>query len=269
METTGTEEKKETLATDDKSKSDSGGGTQVTLQNQAIIEKLRELDTRTQEAERKLRESAEKVSEKTLDEKTKTFFNDPTGVIQEMLNKTVKPLIEFRDEFKAGSEYDKVKAEFKNDPRFKEFISKPGIEVQVDKMMEKNPPTRDSMLGVLLGLRGGIEMGLVPKPEGYDKKEEKKIEGDKEDKGEKPAGETKETKVRTDIPPHLRPSSGPTPKGDKEEAPLRDLSESEERLRIENKLSKREFIELTDEVGPADVVNWKTESERAKKVEAK
>lgn len=259
METTEKVEEKTTV-TDDK-KEDDGSGTTVTtnLQNQAIIEKLREIDERTRENERKLKENAEKVPELSADEKTKKFYADPLGNIQELLNKTVAPLIEFRDEFKAGTAYDRVKAEFKNDPRFKDFLGKPGIESQVDKMMEKNEPTRDSYLGVLLGLRGGIELGLVPKPEGYDKKEESK-EGKGEDN--KPVGSDKDGKVRTDIPPHLRPSSSPQPKGDDKEKPLRDLSESEERLRLENKLSKRDFIELTDEVGPADVVSWKSESER-------
>jgi len=264
---TATEKKEETTATE-KKEEDSSTKVTVNLQNQAIIEKLRELDTRTQEAERKLKEAADKAPEKTVDEKTKLFFNDPVTTIQEMLNKTVKPLIEFRDEFKAGTEYDRVKNEFKNDPRFKDFLAKPGIEVQVDKLMEKNQPTRNDFLGVLLGLRGGIEMGLVPKPEGYDGKKE---DGDnKEDK--KPSGtegDNKETKVRTEIPPHLRPSSSPAPKGDDKEKPLRELNESEERLRIENKLTKREFIELTDEVGPADVVGWQTEAERNKKKEDK
>lgn len=262
METSTENAEKETSPTE---KKDEASGTTVTnnnLQNQAIIEKLRELDTRTQEAERRLKEATEKIPEKTLDEKTKTFFNDPTGVIQGMLDRTVKPLIEFRDEVKAGSTYDKVKAEFKNDARFKDFLAKPGIEVQVDKMMEKNAPTRDSMLGVLLGLRGGIELGLIPKPEGYDtKKEEPKVEGEVD----KPTTEKKDTKVRTDIPPHLRPSSAPSPRGEQEQEKLRELSESEERLRIENKLTHREYIELTDEVGPADVVGWQTEAERKKK----
>src|SRR3979490_2590803 len=100
------EKEKETSATEEKKESStSESGTTVTsnLQNQAIIEKLREIDTRTKETERKLQERVEKAPEKTLDEKTKTFFNDPTGVIQSMLDRTVKPLIEFRDEVKAGT----------------------------------------------------------------------------------------------------------------------------------------------------------------------
>lgn len=257
---TETEKPDQTTPTEKKEEQDTGTKVTSNLQNQAIIEKLREIDERQRETERKVTEAANKVPEKTVDEKTKTFFNDPVTTIQSMLDKTVQPLIEFRNEFKAGSSYDKIKNEFKNDARFKEFLARPGIEAHVDKMMEKNEPTSQAMLGVLLGLRGGIEMGLVPKPDGYEKKEDNKEE-------KKVESETKETKVRSDLPPHLRPSSAPGPRGEQETEKLRDLSESEERLRIENKLSKRDFIELTDEVGPAEVVNWRSEAERNKKEE--
>jgi len=263
-------EKKDEIGVTEKKEEDSGTKVTSSLQNQAIIEKLREIDTRQRETDRKLEEqkaAADKAGAPTLDEKNKLFWNNPAQELEKLIQKTVQPLIEFRDEFKAGTDYDRIKGEFKNDPRFKDFLAKPGVESQLDKLMEKNDKTRDAYLGSVLGLRGGIELGLVPKPEGYDKKEEKKEEDGDKNKSEKPSDTNKDGKVRTDIPPHLRPSSAPSPSGDNKETPLRELSETEERLRLENKLTKREYIELTDEVAPADVVGWKSEAERSKKEE--
>lgn len=233
------------------------------VQNAAIIEKLREIDERQRETDRKLREAEEaanKSKEPPLDEKNKQFWANPTQELEKLFKKTVEPLIEFRDEFKANTDYDKVKAEFKSNPKFKEFLALPGIEAQVDSLMAKNPPTRDAFLGSLLGLRGGIELGVIPKPEGYDTKaavDTKKVEDDTKGKG----------KVDTTIPPHLRPSSAPAPRGATDDKQLRDLTENEERQRIENKLTKREYIELTDEVAPHEVVGWSTEAERNKRKE--
>lgn len=254
--------------TDDEKKVDDSE-TKVTtnVQNAAIIEKLREIDERQRETDRKIREAEEaatKSKELPLDEKNKLFWANPAQELEKLIKKTVEPLIEFRDEFKANSDYDRVKAEFKNNPKFKDFLALPGIEAQVDSLMAKNPPTRDAFLGSVLGLRGGIELGVIPKPDGYDAKvtgDIKKVEGDNKDKGK--------DNVNTTIPPHLRPSSAPAPRGATDEKPLRDLTENEERQRIENKLTKREYIELTDEVAPHEVVSWKTEAERSKQKEDK
>jgi len=265
------EEKKDsTTLTDEGNK---GGGTSVTTpnaQNELILAKLREIDERNRATEAGLQSTKEKLDKKPevpIGDKNKEFWNNPMGVLQEALNKTVQPLIEFRDKFESGTAYDKVKSSFKSDPRFKDFLSVPAVEAQVDSLMEKNEPTKEAFMGVLLGLRGGIELGLIPRPEGYSTS----TANDGKDKDGKPSGnddksktETRD-KVDTMIPPHLRPSSAPTPKGTETKDKLPELTENEERLRKENKLTHAEFIELRDTVAPMDVIDWKPESERQKK----
>jgi hypothetical protein len=227
----------------------------VARQQELILNRLREQD----EEIKRLRAQADappKTPEPPVAEQNKEFWADPMTVLRRELKETVKPLIEFRDEFKATSQYDRLKADAKNDPRFKDFLAMPGVENQIDQLMSKNPaPTAEALNGTIMGLRGAVEFGLVPGLV-VTKKEEKPNNAD-----------PKQPPPMVDnnvLPPHMRPSAAPAPRGDGEKTKTRELSENERRLARERGLSEAAYIELTDEVKPIDVVSYKTPEERAK-----
>lgn len=246
------------------------GGVTVTTPNERenlVLQKLQEMDRTQRALQQELDNTKEQLNKKpepTVDDKNKQFYADPTKAIQEMLEKTVKPLIEFRDEVRSGTEYDRVKSEFKDNPKFKDFLALPGVESQIDKLMGNSPTkNRDAYLATILGLRGAIASGVIDAPSGYNELG-KKPDTTNNDSGDKPKDDNKDVKVNTQIPPHLRPSSAPTP-SNAEKPKTRDLTENEERLRKENKMSKEDYIEFTDNVRPDEVVNYVDQAKREKK----
>lgn len=218
--------------------------------DQAILAKLREQDEVIRQQRVELDE-LKKKPEVPIGEQNKEFWNNPLPMLREELKKTVEPLIEFRNEFRANAAYDKIKGEAKADPRFKEFLAQPGVEAQVDQLMSKNPaPTHEAFGATLMGLRGAMELGIVPKPVVTPPK----IDGEPP----KPAVDLNM------IPPHLRPSAPPTPKAGDNAPKSRELTENERRQARENKMTEAEYIEFTDDVKPLDVVDYRTTLERAK-----
>jgi len=220
-------------------------------QQEAILAKLRDQDELIRQQNARIEELSRKPELPVADQ-NKEFWADPMTVLRRELKETVKPLIEFRDEFKATSQYDRLKADAKSDPRFSAFLAQPGVENQIDQLMSKNPnPTAEALSGTIMGLRGAVEFGLVP---GLTLKKEEPSK----DPNNPPRVDTNV------LPPHMRPSSAPSSRGDGDKPKLRDLSENERRLAREQRLSDAAYIELTDEVKPIDVVSYKTPEERTK-----
>src|SRR6266702_7879919 len=137
---------------------------------------IRENARKTAEMESRLAALDKKVSEPpspVIDMKAenKKFFDSPAEALaqnRELIKKdlleTVKPLIEFKDTVQKGSAYERLKANTKSDPRFKDFLALPGVESMVDQMMEKLPASPEAMYSVLVGLRGSMEFGDINKP---------------------------------------------------------------------------------------------------------
>lgn len=224
------------------------------LRDQAIMTKLREQDELIKQQQAKLDELSKKP-EVPIGDQNKEFWNNPVEALNRALKETVAPLIEFRNEFKATTAYEKIKNEAKSDARFKEFLAQPGVEQQMDQLMSKNPsPTHESFGATLMGLRGAMELGIVPRPV--------VTEPPKKDAPPTPPIDM------TTIPPHMRPSSAPTPKPGETAPKLRELTENERRLARENKMTDAEYIEFSDDIKPLDVIDYRTtvERERAAKV---
>lgn len=218
----------------------------------AILAKLREQDETIKAQNAKIEELSKKP-EVPIGDQNKEFWNNPVGALDKALKDTVAPLIEFRNEFKATEAYNRIKNEAKNDARFKDFLAQPGVESQMDQLMAKNPtPTHESFGATLMGLRGAMELGVVPKPV---------VPNKVEDKG----NDTNKDKIdMATLPPHLRPSAPPARSGANDAPKLRELNENERRLARERHLSDADYIELTDNVKPLGVVEWKSEAEKAK-----
>src|SRR5205807_199188 len=113
---------------------------QPSAREQLLLEEIRRIGKRTDDLARELAD-AKKPPEPSPQDKAKAFYDNPSEVIEAALKKTVQPLIEFRDEFKAQSAYEKLKAEFKGNPTYKLFLEQPGVESAVDQLMASNKPT--------------------------------------------------------------------------------------------------------------------------------
>lgn len=221
-----------------------------------LLEEIRRIGGRQERLEKELAES-KKPPEPSLADKTKEFYDNPTKVIEEALKKTVQPLIEFRDEFKAQSAYEKLKTDFKADPRYKAFLETPGVESAVDQLMAKNQPTADAMRAVILGVKGGIDLGLITLPT---------APATQPAAGTPPATQPAAgapPKVPDNLPPHLRPSAPPGPadeKGDDKKSKYKTMAEgateNQRRLARENGLTLEEYFEMND-VNPLDVISSK------------
>jgi len=209
---------------------------------------IRENARKTAEMEARLNALSKKVDEPApvpLDMKTenKKFFDSPAVALAENreqikkdLIETVKPLIEFKNTFEKGSQYERLKASTKSDPRFKDFLALPGVEAMVDQMMEKLPASPDAMYSVLVGLRGSMEFGDINKPGA----------------AAPPAPARTGDPIQ---PPHLRPTPPPLPDrepgSDKEAAYLKGevekLDENARRLIREMGMTAEEYVRWRDE----------------------
>lgn len=229
---------------------------QPSAREQLLLEEIRRIGKRTDDLSKAL-EEAKKPPEPSLQDRTKEFYDNPTKVIEAALEKTVRPLIEFRDEFKAQSAYEKLKTEFKGNPTYKAFLEQPGVENAVDQLMASNKPTPEAMRAVILGVKGGIDLGVIDLGQGQPPT------GTRPPEGNQPPA-TGAPKVPDNLPPHLRPSAPPNPADDRARDPkaskykslAENANENQRRLARENGLSLEEYFEMND-VDPLDVVSSK------------
>lgn len=248
------EEKEKATRTDDRDKAI------VDLQstNQQLLATLNATNERLAVLEAKDKKKDDKPPEPT-DAKNKRFWDNPTAVLQEALDETVKPLREFVTEVKAGTAYDRLRAKYAGDPKYKELFDNPKIASMIDEAMVKAPPTDGSMRTVLFSLRGAIELGEIPgitlKKE--ETPEEKKTREAAEETARK-ARERDTSRGREDvtIPPHLRPSSAPGPSREKEDERVsrykkmaEDADENQRRLARENRMTLEQYFESLEVPG--------------------
>jgi len=234
---------------------------QPSAREQLLLEEIRRIGKRTDDLSKAL-EEAKKPPEPSQADKTKEFYDNPSKVIEEALKKTVQPLIEFRDEFKAQSAYEKLKTEFKQNAIYKSFLEQPGVEAAVDQLMASNKPTPEAMRAVILGVKGGIDLGVIDLGHGAPSGQPN---NDPNKPPNQPSNKTEPPKVPDNLPPHLRPSAPPNPaddraRGDDKNAKYKALAENanenQRRLARENGLSLEEYFQMND-VDPLDVVSSK------------
>jgi hypothetical protein len=189
------------------------------------------------EFDAKLKEMSDKINAPPpLDtgKLNKDFFSAPhtniRDLIREELKESIAPLIEFKDQVSAQTNYDRLKAEFKADPRFKDILAVPSVESMLDEAVAATPNiTKGGLYGVLVGIRGAMEVGDIPKPGG----------------GAAPVGRSPSD---ISVPPHLRPSPPPLPDDEtKGKDKVRELTENERRLAREKGMPSEEYLAWIDE----------------------
>lgn len=178
--------------------------------------------------------------------RAKSYFDDPVGntrqLIREEINAAIAPLKEFVQSVAPQTEYDRLKAEVKNDPIFtKIFAAAEGhIDNQVRGALRNqapgSKPTLDLVKAAALAVAGAASMGMLP---------DVNMGGNGGGNGNPPPTPTNtqpEGQRPVYSPPHLRPSAPPAPAGRNDEGPKYEFSELERRIMREDGLTEEQFL---------------------------
>lgn len=184
----------------------------------------------------------------TPEQRKARFYTDPDMVITEVvrreLHETIRPLQEFVQSFRGGTELDRILTKFKQNPRLASQIDG-GIESAVKQMFENSSVevTEEMVQAALLQVIGARAAGLIPAGNG----------GGGALAPTPPPTPTPTSQPGGSVqPPHMRPSNpvGTAPAGTK--TPSRQLTELEKRIARERGMSDADYLAWLEV--PADQV---------------
>lgn len=179
------------------------------------------------------------------------FLSDPRSIVREEvatlkgdLEQTVKPLLDFVQEFRGQNTATRIKSKVANDPRFSSFAKDKHIDAYVDQALASVPAgtqiSEALVTQAYVAAIGAQTAGFIPKESGST--------------NTPPSPSNPRPPVTN--PPYIPPSSAAPPRRAAGEDNLRDLTENEERMRRERNMTKKDFLAWLDT--PADqVVNTK------------
>ncbi len=206
-----------------------------------------------------LKAEADKRNAPTPDEDAKKFYANPRAIIREELEKVIAPLNEFRREFQGNDEYNRLLANFKEDPRYAKYLANPKfsgyVEDLVSHSMKNGGKLSVDMIDAAVrhGLGSVLAGDLVlvaPTPTPV-------IPVDPANPTPPTPGDppvTPVTPVDYVRPPYLEPTPPPGPGVTPTKPVLRDLTESEDRLRRERGQTVESFL-AWQSMPEADVVD--------------
>lgn len=237
-------------ATDTTTDDGSGGAPPVSDDSQAKLLTLYEtgMQEARQRADRLERQLAEvqrnnatpKTPEVPMD--NNTFWQDSAGniarIVDEKLQAAIKPLTDFVAETRGNSRYEQIKNSLRANPGFKDKME--AIEPYLDEVMKTTEITEANVNTAALSIVGAMATGQLKTPE------------IRRPNGAPPPTPANPSTTKNDapmMPAHLRPS-GPsvTPAAVKKER--RDLTELEERIRREQKMTKDEYLDELEDSKP-------------------
>lgn len=225
-----------------------------------LEESMRALNRQTQdqaaEIER-LRRGApaptpEPVAQPTAD--PTTFFNNPQGVFAEMesrikkhLDDTVKPLHDFVRTMRGdGTPYGNLKAQFQNDPAFKDVLNNPKIAFAVDKIMENQEARPDLMQAAIVQAAGLNQLGQLDVALVRSGVDPSRFNTP----APAPSNNQPPPEMRI-VPPHTPPTP-PSAPVTQDNTPKPVLNELQKRLAREKNMTDEQFLQWVNE--PADKV---------------
>jgi len=178
------------------------------------------------------------------------FYNDPMSatrrIVGDALKETVAPLLDFVNEMKGQGVAGRLKTQLKADPRFAPYWDD-AVDRGIDDAVSKLQPgqlNEMTMQGIVVQIIGLKTMGLLPGSSAP----APRAPNPNPDPNSAPRVSTQ--------PAHMRPSSPPAPSAGNGKKVLRPLTENEERLRRENKMSHEEYLFWLD-VPPSQVATAK------------
>lgn len=158
-------------------------------------------------------------------------------IVDQALDKRIKPLTDFVNETKGGNKYAQIKDRLRNDPGFKDKFA--DIEGYLDEVMRTTEVNEQNVNTAALSIIGAMATGRLKAPE-------IRKAGDPSPLPQNPSTTKNDA---TQMPAHLRPS-GPSSKPAESEKVRHELTELEERIRREQRMTKDEYLDELDNGGP-------------------
>jgi hypothetical protein len=172
------------------------------------------------------------------------FWQDSARNIENIVNKAldarIKPLTDFVAETRGATKYDQIKDGLRKNPGFKDKMD--SIEPYLDEIMKTTEVSEQNVNTAALSIIGAMATGQL-KPA--------------EVRNNRPAGAPPPTPQNpsttkndaTMMPAHLRPS-GPSVNNAPVKKERRDLTELEERIRREQRMTKDEYLDELEDQRP-------------------
>jgi hypothetical protein len=207
---------------------------------------IQDFESRFQQMEQRL-EAATRAPGPTTEELDAEFWKNPTSRIRAEMQSAVKPLEEYVKRSRGETEYERLKNKFRHDPKYGPVIDK--AEAYVDSLMQNQEPTEQNLRVILYGIRGAAEFGDI---DGLSFRDDAVAQATSLGITPKPTP-TEPRPVNQNIPPHLRPSAPPAPRGQEPVKQHRELTENERRLAREQGMTEEQYLNWL-EVPPENVV---------------
>lgn len=216
------------ISAEDQAKADAEYWKNIALQQKVLIDRV---STRQDTVERRV-EEVSKPAAPSKDDLNKQFWTDPTTVVRGMLDEMISPLKNFVAESRTASAYDRLKSQFRSDPNYAKVLSNPKAEAALDQLMQGQKEINEGSMRLgLMSIAGAIALNQLPDVTFNDERS--------------PNTETtKVSQANMTLPPHLRPSAPRAPDSVQKPANLRELTETEERMRKESGLTHADFLGL-------------------------
>lgn len=203
-----------------------------------------------QEENRQLREAnANTVSKIEKPADMAAFLENPeervAAIVDRALKKQLAPLESFVGEFRAGSAYEKLKNQYRKNPKLGQVID--NYEEHIDRVMQGVEPTSENLQASILNVLGAVTAGFIP--EATTGKRGVIIDNTVENK--------QETPFIPSTPPNA-PRRITKPK-----TPEEQMTEEEITLAKKYGMSNKEYVHLRD-ADPNDVNSWVMPKEEKK-----
>lgn len=197
--------------------------------------RMREQETEIQ----RLREERESKLNQREPLTAADMLNDPEKFlsrISEEVQKQVKPLHEFRQQFESTNKLEQLKSKFRKDPKFRDVFDY--AEAMLDEGMARTEPTEGNMRAMLLAIKGAIAVGDIQIPQSNNRSLE--VANNEQNNSQTSRGESRSN---MNIPAHLRPSAPNAPVNkSNQNGQTRKLNELEKRIARERGMTDGEYI---------------------------
>ncbi|MBA2704697.1 MAG: hypothetical protein H0U60_12700 [Blastocatellia bacterium] len=217
----------------------------VTRYNALLEDNLRDQNRRIQELQDQLARTttppaAPASASRTEEEERQDFYNRPVAttrlMIQEELDRTIKPLTDFVQQMRGGTESEKILNRLKGDPRFAPHWDM-AVEQAVNGVIARLSPDQINeqtimstiiqaiglkSIGQLAPVPGSPVPAPAPTPQ--------------------PSTQPQNGNPPVTTPPHMRPSSPPGPNANQPPR-RRQLNENEKRLAREKRMSDDTYLD--------------------------
>lgn len=217
----------------------------VTRYNQILEENLREQNRQIQQLQDQLARAtttpaAPAAPQPSDEEERQNFYNRPVAttrqMIQEELDRTIKPLTDFVQQMRGGTESEKIMSRLKVDPRFAPHWDA-AVENAVNSVIARlspdqiNEQTIQSTIIQALGLKSIGQLAPVPGSP-----------APSAPPAPAPSNPPTNGNPPVSSPPHMRPSAPPGPNAN-QPVRRRQLTENEKRLAREKRMTDDVYLD--------------------------